>query len=232
VSRITQSEAPLRIEKQSLDTQAAAVLRQRILSGDLPAGSRLTESTLAAETQLSRGTIRSALHQLRFEGLIEQTPYAGWSVASLSVTDAWELHSLRSVLEGLAARLAAGAPAERRLTLRSGLTALVDACDRGDDEDVVLADLALHAQIVDLADHQRLASHYAIVKQQSRVYVRSSNRLLSAPIDVVAQHAPLVEAVCAGDAELAENLAKRHNDEEGKILVQHLTRAESEPDRD
>jgi DNA-binding GntR family transcriptional regulator len=219
---MAQRAGSLKIDKQSLDMQAAALLKQRILDGELPAGARLKEASLAIDTGLSRGTIRSALHQLRFEGLVEQTPYAGWSVASLSVRDAWELHSLRSVLEGLAARLAAGAAPDLRDTLHESFDSLVVACEAGDAEEIVMADLALHARIVEISGHERLAHHYSIVKQQSRVYVRSSNRLLNTPVAVVDQHRPLVEAVCSGDAELAESLAQRHNDEEGKVLVEHL----------
>jgi DNA-binding GntR family transcriptional regulator len=111
--------------------------------------------------------------------------------------------------------------------LRDSFESLVVACDEGDPEEIVMADLALHARIVELSGHERLANHYSIVKQQSRVYVRSSNRLLSTPSAVVDQHRPLVEAVCAGDVDLAERLAQRHNDEEGKVLVQHLLADES-----
>jgi DNA-binding GntR family transcriptional regulator len=218
----TSSATTHKIDKQSLDSQAAEVLKERILGGELPAGARLKETVLAAETGLSRGTVRAALHQLRFEGLVEQVPYAGWSVASLSVHDAWELQSLRAALEGLAARLAAEAPAERRETLRDSLAVLVEACEAGDAEEIVSADLALHAKIVELAEHERLANHYSIVRQQSRVYVRSSNRLLPTPEAVLEQHRPLVEAVCNGEVELAESLARSHNEVEGRALVEHL----------
>jgi DNA-binding GntR family transcriptional regulator len=56
---------------------------------------------------LSRGTVRAALHRLVTEGLVVQRPYAGWEVASLTSRDAWELYALRGALEALAARLAA-----------------------------------------------------------------------------------------------------------------------------
>ncbi len=47
--------------------------RARILDGSLPAGARLpTELELAAEHQISRGTVRQAMSALVNEGLLER----------------------------------------------------------------------------------------------------------------------------------------------------------------
>src|SRR5579872_4095166 len=54
-----------------LYTQVAQRLREQMLAGDLPAGSRLPgESVLAHTLAVSRPTIRGALSQLQREGLI------------------------------------------------------------------------------------------------------------------------------------------------------------------
>ncbi|WP_315981782.1 GntR family transcriptional regulator [Aliamphritea spongicola] len=95
------------INKRSLEEQAAELIREDIINGELTPGTRLVETTLAKEYGLSRGTIRIALHQLGTESLITQVPYAGWSVSELDDQDIWELYTLRATLEGMAARLAA-----------------------------------------------------------------------------------------------------------------------------
>src|SRR5690242_2130858 len=99
--------AGLMVDKQPLDKRAAELLRQRIVSGTFPPGYRLVEATLSEQMSLSRGTIRSALSQLAHEGLVTQKAYTRWAVSELSAGDAWELFTLRSALEALAARLAA-----------------------------------------------------------------------------------------------------------------------------
>ncbi len=76
-------------------------LRHDIVFGALSPGDRLTEMKLAADFELSRATIRTALQQLATEGLIVQMPYTGWAVVSLTAHSAWELYTLRSPLEGL-----------------------------------------------------------------------------------------------------------------------------------
>ncbi|QVM88069.1 GntR family transcriptional regulator [Pseudomonas lalucatii] len=78
-----------------------------IVTGNLEAGSRLTEAKLTEQFHVSRGTIRAALQKLHNEGLVSQVPYTGWHVIAINAQDAWELHNLRRVLDGLAARLAA-----------------------------------------------------------------------------------------------------------------------------
>jgi GntR family transcriptional regulator of arabinose operon len=70
------------LEKQSspkaLYTQLIAHLRERILDGRLPAGSRLpTELELARDHQISRGTVRQALGALASEGLLDRTQRRG-----------------------------------------------------------------------------------------------------------------------------------------------------------
>ena len=104
------SEVPMglqpKIVRRSLEAQAADVLRDRIVSGRIPNGARLTETALATDLGLSRGPVRAALQQLSNEQLVVQRPYAGWEVRRLRRKDIWEISTLRSALEGLAARLA------------------------------------------------------------------------------------------------------------------------------
>ena len=102
------------VEKRSLDRAAADALRQAITTGAITPGTRLTEAELATRLDVSRGTVRAALQRLMSEGLVTQRPYAGWEVARLTSRDAWELYTLRSSLEGLAARLAARNPNRRK----------------------------------------------------------------------------------------------------------------------
>src|SRR6476661_4534885 len=120
------------IERRSLDVQAATVIRQRIVAGDLAPGTRLTEMSLAEDLALSRGTIRAALQQLVREGLVDQVPYTGWAVVRLGPRDLWELYTLRESLEGLAARLAAQAiDAGNAARLVATFETLVAACELG-----------------------------------------------------------------------------------------------------
>jgi GntR family transcriptional regulator len=57
--------------------QIAEIIRKRIRSGDLPKGSRITESEITEAYEVARNTARRAIAVLREEGLIMTVPQRG-----------------------------------------------------------------------------------------------------------------------------------------------------------
>lgn len=215
------------IEKRSLNDAAADKIREAIVTGAIAPGARLTEVPLASRMNLSRGTIRAALHRLVTEGLVVQRPYAGWEVASLTSRDAWELYTLRGALEALAARLAAeNMDAAKRHTLLEAFERLRAAAGSHDPKAITDADLGLHKTIVSLSGHRRLADQYALVEHQVRMYIASTNARLPRRELVVQEHEGFVQAVAKGDGNEAERLAREHSVYAGNDLVAHLERQE------
>ena len=217
------------VKKLSLNRAAADKIRQGIVSGAVAPGARLTEIALASRMGLSRGTIRAALQCLVAEGLIVQRPYIGWEVVSLTSRDAWELYTLRGALEALAARLAAQTMnAGKRRRLEDAYRHLKAAANADDPTAITDADLALHKTIVSLSGHRRLMDQYAVVEQQVRMYIASTNARLRKRQLVVQEHKPLVQAVVKGDSDAAERHAREHCAYAGDDLVAHLKRQERE----
>jgi DNA-binding GntR family transcriptional regulator len=233
--RETRKEAQLdgtviKLAKRQLDRQAADVLREEILSGRLPPGQRLVEATLAGRLGVSRGTVRAALSELAHEGLVQQVAYTKWLVPELSAEDAWELYTLRGTLEGLAARLAAERRTpERAAVLDTAFARLGAAVAAADHGAVAAADLALHKTIVALSGHRRLIAQYRLIEQHVRRYIDSSNALLVDLHQMMAEHAPIVQAITAGKPALAERLAREHNIPEVQKLAGELAEAEGVP---
>lgn len=221
--RVAKSSTDLAVDRRGLARQATDILREQILGGHFAPGFRLIEASLADQLRLSRGTIRSALQQLAHEGLVDCVPYTGWAVRTLSPEDARELWTLRGVLEGLAARLAAEAMTpERKLRLQSAYRALTEAARSGDRARVVEADLNLHKTILELSGHRRLNEQYKLVEQQIRMFIALSDSC-SADLDEVAVwHDTLVEAIGAGNGEQAERLARDNAEKTGQILIERL----------
>ncbi len=81
-------------------------LRRRIVNNELPPGSRLRESQLAGEFNVSRARIRDAFGILEERGLIERIPNKGAVVMRLEADSILELFDVREVTEGLVVRLA------------------------------------------------------------------------------------------------------------------------------
>lgn len=196
------------INKQSLESQAVDLLRRQILRGELTAGERLVEIPIAERLGLSRGTIRAALRRLIEEGLVCHVPYTGYQVIDFSDHDLWELYTLRGALESLATRLAALKIEEHGAAqLRAVFAELTAAAAAEDHETADRLDRELHKLIVRLSGHERLLDHYMRVENQFRVYIALSNREVDAR-EICESHRELVESICAGDAERAEELAR------------------------
>ena len=63
-----------RQDKPSLTERVYRDLRAAIITGSIPGGTRLVESNLAAEMEVSRTPVREALHKLALEGLLYSIP--------------------------------------------------------------------------------------------------------------------------------------------------------------
>jgi len=196
------------INRQSLEAQAAGLLRRQILGGALKAGERLLETPIAERFALSRGTIRAALRRLIEEGLVCHVPYTGYQVIDFSDHDLWELYTLRGALESLGTRLAAlRIDGEGIKQLRAAFAQLQAAAQSEDHEGADRLDRELHKLIIRLSGHERLLQHYVRVENQFRVYIALSNREVDAR-EICESHRELVESICAGDGERAERLAR------------------------
>ncbi|MDX2215844.1 MAG: GntR family transcriptional regulator [Oculatellaceae cyanobacterium bins.114] len=216
------SIVPQSIVPQSLDCQVADVLREQILKGHYPPGFRLKETNLADQFKLSRGTIRSALQQLTYEGLITQVLHKGWTVTTLSLNDIWELHTLRTALESLASRLVAETLTDEKIEmLKHALAALTQAVQGGDLKKITDADFQLHKTIVQLSDHSRLQAQYKLIEQQIHLCIAYTDTLFPDLSVITAEHEQLVESICSGDGSLAEQTARQHN-ADGKVFTRHL----------
>ncbi len=87
------------LSKRTMADQVADLLRQRILSGVLPAGSPIRQEHLAAEFGISRIPLREALKQLAAEGFVTIASHKGAMVAQMSIAEIEELFELRLRLE-------------------------------------------------------------------------------------------------------------------------------------
>lgn len=215
------------VSKMPVEVQAAEALRDAIVAGRIAPGSRITESQLATQMNLSRASVRAALHQLAKEGLTSLKPYTGWTVVALSANDVWELYTLRSSLERLAARLLVeSGDVEKTSTFASAYLALTGACAQGDEAAIAEADFALHKALIQQSGHGRLSTQYETIERQIRMCIKSSDALVESPAAILEQHRPLAEAVLAGRADEAAQWAEMHNLIEGAKLREHLERTE------
>ena len=82
-------------------------IREAILEGRYPPGTRLIESRLGEEYGVSRTRVRASLARLEAEWLVAPSATRGVTVRALSSQDVEESYAMRFLLEGYAARQAA-----------------------------------------------------------------------------------------------------------------------------
>ena len=95
------------LKSPSLEEMVYSRLEEEILSGDLATGCALGEIALAKRLGVSRTPIRSAIHRLAEEGLVEVVPNKGATVLGINTADLIDIYRIRKRLEGLASSLAA-----------------------------------------------------------------------------------------------------------------------------
>jgi DNA-binding GntR family transcriptional regulator len=131
----------------TLKAHVYGILREAIITGKFKPGSRLNESQLARELNISRITIREALMQLQEHGLVMNHERRGMFVTTLAEEEVQQINSIRVVLEAEALRLCR---ANLTKQVRNKLTGLVDRMERLDNPteiDAAGLDLEFHRTI-------------------------------------------------------------------------------------
>jgi DNA-binding GntR family transcriptional regulator len=191
--------------KQLWETIADAV-REEILDGRLPAGSRLVETELAERFGVSRGPVRDALAELAREGLAVDLPRRGTFVSSLTEADLDEVYVIRRAIEEAAVRLAVERASDADVEgLRAALVEVEAAYGRGDLAAAWDADMAFHRIYCRLAGNGRLLALFDELASQTVLLMRTAlaTRASLGWTPPVEYHRRIADAIAARDVEAA-----------------------------
>lgn len=205
----------------NLTMAVAAELGRKIVSRQLPVGTSLpTEGELQVEYGVSRTVVREAVRHLASKGLVSVGPKVGtrvrpspeWNMLDPEVMD-WHLrgsasaefiaalYEMRQIIEPEAARLAAARITAGQIeTLKIALEGM-GANPQG-SQDLIAADLAFHRTILEATGNPVLRSFGALIENSLSVSFSLSWRK-SEPGQTLKLHGQVVDAISAGDEELA-----------------------------
>jgi DNA-binding GntR family transcriptional regulator len=194
-----------------LSDRAYRQLRDGILRGDLPPGTVLGETELAASLGGSRTPIRHALSRLRQEGLIEVGARRQAIVRGFTPEHRKEMTLLREALERLAVQRACEVMDIREIDeLRLLLIRQRRAAAEGDEDQFLELDEQLHLRI---AEGARLHIVHGFLLQL-RGFVRLAHFGVSRPPivleEIVDEHERIVDALEARDASVALRSLSEH----------------------
>ncbi|WP_129138654.1 GntR family transcriptional regulator [Modicisalibacter coralii] len=201
-------------EVRTLAERVFNQLQDAIVRGELAPGTKITEPGLAKTYGISRGPLREAMRRLETHRLIERVPHVGARVVKLSMRELLELFDVREAMESMAARLAARhMTAEEIAGLREVLAVHERQSDlsRGEAYYQREGDLDFHYRIVQGSHNRMLMTLlcddlYYLVRLYRTQFSASGAR----PHRAFVEHHRIVDAIEAGDEELAELLMRRH----------------------
>jgi DNA-binding GntR family transcriptional regulator len=202
-----------------LAEQAYQSILEAICDGRLAPGERITQERLAGSLSVSRQPVLQALLLLKRDGFIADAGGRGVMVAPLTAEYIVNLYQLRSVMDGLAAREAA----RRKAALDPELLAQGRKAAREKQvAAMIAADLAFHRAIYEAAGNplllQSAERHWSHIRRvMGAVLQRADSR--GAIWD---EHEAMLDAIAAGDAELAQRLAVQHCEAAGDNLARQL----------
>lgn len=191
-----------KLKKTNLSEQAYRLLTERILNGEYPAGTRLTEEALAGEFGVSRTPMREALRRLTAEGLIEPLPRRGLRVTSPDDAEIAELFLCRSLIEPRV--LAEALPRIPKEEIQS----LLDRLESATPEESLAVDEDMHRLAANYCGNRFLREIIVNLIRRSAPF--RTIRTYAAPEIPKAERAELLRAMLAGDGGRAAELLVRH----------------------
>ncbi len=194
-------------------------LRELIVSGEFPPGSRIIEASIAEQLSVSRRTVQAALTRLQHEGLIQRpegqrSPYL---VAWLTIRGYREVVDIMLAVECLAARRAAELGEQQRLRLAEELRAINDELLRASTEPtpnikrIEELDWEFHSHLARAVLGSRLMTIYIAQRPSIELYGRNyCSQMIDTRPASASEHRTLIEAIECGDGN-ASDLAMRNN---------------------
>jgi DNA-binding GntR family transcriptional regulator len=180
-----------------------------IRTGRFPGGERLIPEDIATTIGMSRMPVREALKRLASEGLVQIRPNRGCVVVRLTSDEIFEVFEMRSVLEGLATRLAVPRLGDRALGEVDRLFERLERAE-SDVDSWIATHRTFHEFICSYSGRDRLMkqirSLHVIIEPYLRLWFHHSEK----PIAAHEEHRAIVDIVKSGDALEAERIIEEH----------------------
>lgn len=198
-------------DKYSLRGRVFHKLREDILSGKYQENEELKEVAIGAELGVSRTPVREAFRQLELEGLIQIVPNKGAYVTGITQKDVKDIYMIRSLLEGLCARWATEHITKEQLEeMEENVYLATFHAQKGHYEQLAELDNRFHDILYEacnskILEHKLKDFHEYVLRVRKKTLANVNRGPKSNH-----EHNLILEAIKAGDADKAEQLANRH----------------------
>ena len=218
----------LKIEGYELLSQKVyRILKTEIVKRYLKPGTKLLEVKIAKQMGVSRTPIREAIRELAAEGFVKIIPNQGVIVSIASIEDTQEVLQIRSVLEGLAARLATKVINGEEI---KELEKYIEQMEYYANKDNALAfskiDVEFHELILNICGNNRLIQIRKNLSDQAHRYRIRSLSIPGRLKHSLKEHQEIVKALKRKDSEQAGRLSQKHIENVLKNILAHESKEE------
>ncbi|MHC2066372.1 GntR family transcriptional regulator [Bremerella sp. T1] len=220
--------------------QAYQYIQQRILSGDLPAGTQISELALAKEIGMSRMPIREAIRQLEVEGLVRQVPRFGTIVHSLDRSEMAELYEVREALESHAAEAVAEHLSDEDKQILAMLCKKIMETARElrasqersfspkQLQSFLAADMGFHMVILRASGNRRMMKIVSDLRVLSRIFTaKREPHDLKIIVSVYRYHRRILRALNKANGQLARYWMREHIRESRRLALESFDRRQA-----
>ncbi len=200
------------IKVTSLSDQVYTHLRRAIICSDLLPGEKLVELDIASQMGTSQGPVREALQRLEHDGLVERQARSATFVTSTAIDEMYEMFSIRSAIEGFAARRTAQKiTAGQCEELDELVQKMVQAGSKNEIITLAEFDMQFHRQIVEWSESAGLLRVWTPLSSQIQRFIVQSHPLHYPDfVEVGTRHQPIVEAFRRHDSNGAALRVQEH----------------------
>jgi DNA-binding GntR family transcriptional regulator len=204
-------------------------LREAIIKGEYPPGTRLVENDLCARFKASRTPVREALAQMEKEGFVCITPGSGTHVTELSIEDIAHIYDILIVLEGTASRLACNQISEEQLGKLEEYNFHFEKSLKNHNVDLLfelndrfhwlITSETSNSYLMDMRSNFR-----ALVNRITRIFLYVPGQMET----TIAEHRQIIAALRARNPALAEFVMREHLENAKKLLLAYLCDKQAE----
>ena len=209
------------MESRPIRDIAYEQLKHAIITGEIPAGSRIVETVYAEQLHISRTPLREALRKLERDGLVEYVLHRGVVVQAFTINDIDEIFTIRNAMMMLILPSIIQNVNDKALQkLRDILRDMDIAQEKADADALAIHNRAFHSTIEHLSDKKRILR---VIDSQEEYIIRFSSLTIASIVrrsNAHQEHHQMVELLEKRDLEGLKTLMHHHLEESKETCLQ------------
>lgn len=209
------------MESRPIRDIAYEQLKHAIITGEIPAGSRIVETVYAEQLHISRTPLREALRKLERDGLVEYVLHRGVVVRAFTINDIDEIFTIRNAMMMLILpSIVENVNGEALSALRNILKEMDIAQEKADADALAIQNRSFHRTLEHLSDKIRILR---VIESQEEYIIRFSSLTIASIVrrsNAHQEHHQMVDLLEKRDLEGLKILMHHHLEESKETCLQ------------